>query len=194
MQFADLDMNEVYTYADYFKWKFEERVELIKGHIFKISPAPSRQHQEISSHVHGSFYSYLKGKQCRVYAAPFDVRIPRRSKEDNDITTVVQPDVCVVCDLSKLDERGCVGAPDIVVEILSPSNNRKELKYKYEVYEEAGVKEYWVIIPTEPAVIINTLTNGKYIPSRMLIAGDIAASAVLPGLAIDVEELFKDIN
>ena len=194
MKLADLDMDKMYTYADYFKWKFEERVELIKGRIFKMSPAPSRLHQEILSHINGELYTFLKGKNCRVYVAPFDVRFPRKSNEDKDITTVLQPDICVVCDLSKLDARGCVGAPDIVVEILSPSNNKKELKYKYDVYEEAGVKEYWVILPTEPAIVIYTLTGDKYVSSRMLIGGDIAVSTVLQGFSIDVTELFDNIG
>ena len=193
MKLAELDMDKVYTYADYFNWQFEERVELIKGKIFKMSPAPSRLHQELLSHINGSIYNFLKGKNCRVYVAPFDVRIPRKSVEDKDIITVVQPDICVICDLSKLDDRGCIGAPDIVVEILSPSNNKKELKYKYDVYEEAGVKEYWVVMPTEPAIIIYTLTDGRYVSSRMLIGGDMAVSSVLQGFSISVAELFEGI-
>ena len=194
MKLGDLDINKVYTYADYFKWKFEERVELIKGRIYEMSPAPSRLHQEQSSYIFYTFYHFLIGKNCKVYSAPFDVRLPRRSKEDKDIITVLQPDICVICDESKLDARGCIGAPDIVVEILSPSNNKKELKYKYEVYEEAGVKEYWVVFPTEPALMIYSLTENKYTASRMLIAGDIAISAVLPGFSLDLAELFKEME
>ena len=193
MKLAELDMDKVYTYADYFKWQFEERVELIKGRIFKMSPAPSRLHQKLSSRIHYAFSHFLRDKVCEVYSAPFDVRIPRKSREDKDINTVVQPDICVICDLSKLDDRGCIGAPDIVVEILSPSNNKKELKYKYDVYEETGVKEYWVVMPTEPAIIIYTLTDGRYVSSRMLIGEDIAVSSVLQGFSISVAELFDSI-
>ncbi len=193
MKLADLDMNATYTYADYFKWKFEERVELIKGRIFKMSPAPGRVHQEISTNLQGALFIYLQGHNCKLYSAPFDVRIPRKSKDDKDILTVLQPDICVVCDLSKLDDKGCLGAPDLVIEILSPSNNKKELKNKYEVYEEAGVKEYWVVYPTEPGIMIHTLIDGKYVPSRMLVDGA-AASTVLSGFTVDVETLFKDIE
>lgn len=192
MKLADLDMNKTYTYADYFKWKFEERVELIKGRIFKMSPAPSRMHQKISSRLHGYLFTFLDGNSCELYSAPFDVRIPRKSKADKDIITVLQPDLCVICDLSKLDDRGCLGAPDLVIEILSPSNNKKELKNKYEVYEEAGVKEYWVVYPAEPGIMIHTLIEDKYVASRMLVEG-LASSSVLAGFSVDVEELFKGI-
>lgn len=90
MKLADLDVNKIYTYADYFKWKFDERVELIKGRIFEMSPAPSRIHQELSSDIHNTFYNFLRGKNCKVYSAPVDVRLPRKSKEDRDIITVLQ--------------------------------------------------------------------------------------------------------
>ena len=149
MKLADLDINKVYSYADYFKWKFEERVELIRGYIFKMSPAPNVRHQQLSAEIGGQLWSFLRGKKCQVFTAPFDVRLPRKSTDDKEIITVVQPDICVICDPSKLDKRGCLGAPDIVVEILSPGNNTKELKNKYEVYEEAGIKEYWVVSPQD---------------------------------------------
>jgi Uma2 family endonuclease len=150
MTFAELDVNKVYTYADYFRWTFEERLELIKGKIFEMSPAPNRIHQKLSGDIYGQLWSFLKGNKCQVFAAPFDVRLPRKSKADKDILTVLQPDICVICNPSKLDDRGCIGAPDIVVEILSPGNNAKELKNKYEVYEESVVKEYWVVSPQGP--------------------------------------------
>lgn len=193
MQLSDLDFSKTYTYADYFKWQFDERLELIKGKIFTMSPAPNRSHQEISLAITLKIGNYLKGKPCKVYAAPFDVRLPRSSKEDNAIFTVVQPDICVVCDLSKLDDRGCIGAPDIVVEILSPGNNKKELRNKYEVYEEAGVKEYWIIHPSERTFLKYTLDNkGLFQPSRLLIAGDELTSNVLPGFSMDINEIFEE--
>lgn len=194
MKLADLDVNKVYTYADYFKWQFDERVELIKGRIFKMSPAPSRIHQKLSSYINNTLYNYLRGKKCEVYAAPFDVRLPRKSKEDKDIITVLQPDICVICDLSKLDDKGCIGAPDIVVEILSPGNNATELKNKYEVYEESGVKEYWVVSPQNNTFIIYTLINGKYDASRLMVAGDVVTSSVLDGFSLDLAELFEGLN
>lgn len=191
MELADLDLNKIYTYADYYKWRFEERVELIKGRIFKMSPAPNRRHQDLSTHLHVAIYNFLKGQRCKVYAAPFDVRFPRKSKDDKDIVTVLQPDICVICDESKLDKRGCIGAPDIVVEILSPGNNAKELKNKYEVYEEAGVKEYWIVSPQDETFLVYTLCDGKYLSSRARTTGDIITSTVLPGFSLDLTELFN---
>jgi Uma2 family endonuclease len=193
MELADLDLNKVYTYADYFKWKLEERVELIKGKIFKMSPSPNLIHQRISSRIHTKLGSHLDGGKCEVFSAPFDVRLPRKSKEDKDIITVVQPDICVVCNPAILDSKGCVGAPDIVVEILSPSNTKKELKYKYEVYEEAGVKEYWVVFPPEESIMMYTLVEGKFVASRFKFAGDAFTSAVLPGFSLDLTQLFANI-
>ena len=191
MQLADLDMNKVYTYADYYKWKFEERVELIKGYIFKMSPAPNRLHQELVGKLHIKLGIYLYKNPYKVYIAPFDVRLPRKSKEDKDIITVLQPDLCVICDPSKLDTRGCIGAPDIVVEVLSPSNNKKELRNKHEAYEEAGVKEYWIVLPYEKTMLIYTLVSGKFSTSGLLASGDIVTSAVLPGFSLDLAELFE---
>ena len=193
MEFADLDLTKTYTYADYFKWQFEERVELIKGQIFKMSPAPNRFHQEIAGNIHVRLWLFLEAKPCKVYEAPFDVRIPRKTKNDKDIITVLQPDVCVICDPSKLDKRGCIGAPEIVVEVLSPGNNAKELQKKYQVYEEAGVQEYWVVSPQDQWMRVYTLTNGKFIESPYLLAGDTFNSTVLPGFSLDITDLFKDI-
>jgi Uma2 family endonuclease len=194
MKLADLDLDKTYTYADYFKWRFDERVELIKGKIFKMSPAPNRAHQKITGYLYVRLSAFLENKSCEVYIAPFDVRIPRKSKDDKEIITVLQPDVCVVCDLSKLDRRGCIGAPEIVVEVLSPGNNAKELKKKYEVYEEAGVNEYWLVSPQDQWVRVHTLVNGKYQESSYLVAGDVAQSSVLQGFSLDITTLFKDID
>ena len=192
MELANLDLNKVYTYADYYKWKFEERVELIKGYIFKMSPSPNRLHQEISGGISYQLQKFLERSPCKVYTAPFDVRFPRKSKADKDIITVLQPDICVVCDRSKLDDRGCIGAPDIVVEVLSPSNNKKELKNKYEIYEEAGVKEYWIVWPYEQTMIVYTLTDGKFVSSPVISGGDILTTSVLPGFSLNISELFRD--
>jgi len=189
----DFSYGGVYTYADYLKWTIEERLELIKGKIFRMGPAPSSIHQRISQHINRELLIYLKGKSCEVFVAPFDVRLTTKSKRDEDITTVVQPDLCVVCDPAKIDKRGCIGAPDIMVEILSPSNTRKELKNKYEVYEESGVKEYWILSPQDHSFLVYTLKDGKFFPSRLMTEGDIVTSSVLEGFALDLEELFGSI-
>lgn len=144
----------VYTYADYLKWKFEERLELFRGKIFKLS-APNTKHQVIAGNIFVQVKTVLEGKRCFVFIAPFDVRLPvKNKKKDDEITTVVQPDLGIVCDKSKIDERGCCGAPDLVIEILSPGNSQKEVQFKFELYEESGVKEYWIINPVEENIVV----------------------------------------
>ena len=192
MELADLDLNKTYTYADYLKWQFQDRVELIKGRIFKMSPAPNYGHQAISMNFSGQLWSYLRGKTCRVVTAPFDIRLAQKTAKDEEITTVVQPDICVICDSSEIDNRGYyTGVPEIVVEILSPSNNKKELKNKYELYEEAGVKEYWIVLPPEKAVQIFTLKEGKYVGSKYMYPGDEPMSSVITGFSLDIGQLFS---
>lgn len=192
MQLSDLDLNKTYTYADYLKWTFDERLELIKGKIFTMSPAPGSVHQLISGAVFFELYSYLKGKPCKVFAAPFDVRLIRRSVNDKDITTVVQPDICVICEPKKVDGKGCIGAPDIVVEILSPGNNKKELRNKFEAYEEAGVLEYWIINPTEKNLLQYILTEGRFQASRPFTIDDKLTTSILPGFMLTIDDLFAD--
>ncbi len=193
MTLADLDINGVYSYADYYSWKFEERVELIKGKIFPMSPAPNRFHQFIAGKLFLKIGNFLDKSPCQVYFAPFDVRLPIKGKKDEEIFAVLQPDLCVICDKTKLtDIRGCLGAPDIVVEILPPSNSKKELRYKYDVYEEFGVKEYWVVFPSVKVMMIYTLHNGKYVPSRLFSVEETIQSSVLPGLSITLTDIFGE--
>jgi Uma2 family endonuclease len=178
----------LYTYADYLKWDFEEIVELIKGKIFTKAAAPNRRHQEVSGNLFATLFNFLKNHSCKVYSAPFDVRFSRNpayAKTDS----VVQPDISVICDLSKLDDKGCFGAPDLIVEIISPGNSRVELQNKYELYEEFGVREYWIVHPTDCTVLIYTLIDGKYQPSRLFTSGDRIKSVVLPGFSLDLEEV-----
>lgn len=181
-----------YSYADYLSWEIEEMVELIKGKVFRAAAAPRRVHQEVFGRVFTKLHNYLVGHPCRVYGAPFDVRLPVKSRKHEDIDTVVQPDICVVCDRDKLDELGCVGAPDLIVEILSPGNNRKELQNKYEVYEESGVKEYWIIHPNEQTLLLYFLEQGKYVPSRLFTVGDVVVSRAVGGFELSLTEVFED--
>lgn len=191
--FEDIDLSLSYSYTNYLNWLFDDRVELIDGKVFKMSPAPSPLHQEISGGIFYSIYHHLKNKPCKVYAAPFDVRFPTRSKADNDIFTVLQPDICVICDTSKIDRRGCIGAPDIVIEILSPGNNKTELVNKYKVYEEFGIKEYWVVSPGEKTLLKYILDGeGKYCASRFFTLSEKVYSGVLPGFELDLDEVFGD--
>lgn len=184
-----LDLNGVYTYADYLLWKLEERVELFKGKIFKMSPAPNVKHQKISRNLTIEIGSLFKHKTCQLFSAPFDVRLPQ-NKGDEQIFTVVQPDLCIICDSEKLDERGCVGAPDLVIEILSPGNSKKEMKNKFELYEEAGVREYWVVHPTEENVLVYVLENGEFKGTKPVV-DDYITSYVFPDLKVHTNDVFK---
>lgn len=189
-----LDVNGTYSYADYLKWRLEERVELIEGKLFKMSPPPTRRHQEISSILHGRIFSFLDIKLCKVYSAPFDVRLTLRKSDKTDkIYTVVQPDICVFCGMASLDDRGAIGAPDWVIEILSPGNSRTEMKSKFEVYEENGVKEYWLVEPANEVVIVYVLNEqGKYIGLPPFTAGDTISSRVFPEFRLRVEDIFQE--
>jgi Uma2 family endonuclease len=188
MQLSSLDRNKTYTSADYYKWDFPERVELINGKIYEMLAAPSPYHQEIAGDLYDPIKNYLRDKPCKVYFAPIDVYLTINSKND----TVLQPDICVVCDLSKITKKGCMGAPDIVAEILSPGNSVKEMKIKYDAYEMAGVKEYWVIVPANLLFISYTLVNGKFEQQPVKTVGDIITSTVLHGFSLDLKELFKN--
>lgn len=182
-----------YTYADYLAWDDSVRVELIDGEVYDMTPAPTRKHQEISMTLSVLIGSYLKGKKCRVFAAPFDVRLPGKSTADDDITTVVQPDISVVCDQKKLDERGCIGAPDLIIEIVSPLTAAKDMREKFALYEKYGVKEYWIIHPVEETVMVFLCGNeGKYSKPVIYCSGDIIKVKTLKGLSIGVVDLFLE--
>ena len=189
----DLDLTQQYSYADYLTWQFQERVELIKGYIFPMA-APARKHQRLSWVLTTSFVRHFGVGPCQVYIAPFDVRLPRVPTADNQKTmTVLQPDLCVICDLAKLDDKGCVGAPDLVVEILSPGNSKKEMKQKFDAYQEAGVPEYW-LIQTEDHIVLQYVLNneGIYIGLHPLTDEDELVSRVFPDFRIDLAGVFLD--
>lgn len=188
VSYGQLNPEGSYTYWDYLKWKFEERVELIKGKVFKMSPAPGPNHQRISGKLIMQIMPVFEGTACSVFHAPFDVRlpIPKAGKD----TTVVQPDLCIICDRSKIDRRGCDGAPDLVVEILSPGNSRHEMDTKFGLYQESGVKEYWIVEPAERAVFVYTLQNDRYIGLRPFVEGMRVESPLFPGLRIAVSDIF----
>ncbi|MFK8054880.1 MAG: Uma2 family endonuclease [Saprospiraceae bacterium] len=186
-RFKDLDLTRQYTYAEYLTWRFSERVELLRGWVAKMSPAPSRYHQEVAGALHGTLFQYFIDKPCRLYLAPFDVRLPRTAGGE----TVVQPDLCVVCDEAKLTDQGCSGAPDLVIEILSPGNSTREMREKYALYEEAGVREYWVIEPSNHLVLRYELRNGTYIGLAPKTAEDDDIRPVIfPDLSVTGKRIF----
>lgn len=189
-QISQLDLNGTYSYADYLLWKFKERVELFKGKILEMSPAPNTKHQDISRNLIGEFFPLFKNQKCKLYNAPFDVRLPQYHKEDKNIFTVVQPDICIICDPNKIDGKGCIGAPDLIIEILSPGNSKKEMKNKFQLYEEAGVREYWIIDPDREIVLINILDNGKYITQNPIADSEVS-SHIFPYLRIHTDDIFN---
>lgn len=150
---------ELYTYFDYARWKGDERYELIEGVPYLMAPAPSVLHQKISIRISHAIYDYLKGKKCSVFAAPFDVRLNGLGDMDD---TVVQPDLSVICNPSKLDEKGCNGAPDMVVEILSPSTARHDSVTKYYLYKNSGIREYWIVDPELRTIAVHIFETGRY--------------------------------
>lgn len=182
-------VNGIYTYADYLMWNIKDRVEILKGKIFKMSPAPTISHQGISFNLSGLFFMYFHNKPCKVFASPFDVVLKNKDgKED----TVVQPDLCVVCDPEKLaDGKRCQGAPDLIIEILSPGNSKKEMVNKYELYEEAGVREYWVVRPDYKEITQFVLENNKYRTLPPIVEGTIIHSAIFPELSLQTEDIFR---
>lgn len=197
MEFKDLDLTKNYTYADYVKWSFEEAVELIKGRVFRMA-APLSNHQQTSSNLHVLFKVFLKKKNCRVYHAPFDVRLPKPlslRKSDTDIETVVQPDICIVCDISKIDRRGCVGAPDLIIEILSKGTAAKDVKDKFELYEESGVREYWIASIEDETVLVYRLdNNNNYIGDhRPYVQGDNIKVGIFDDFNVAVEDIFEGL-
>jgi Uma2 family endonuclease len=188
-----LDFDKTYSYADYLTWKFQERLEIFKGKLFKMSPAPSTSHQKVASNLHGILWSKFKNHSCKLFSAPFDVRLLDKKKTTNysDVITVVQPDLCIICDENKLDQRGAFGAPDLVIEILSPGNSKKEMKYKFDLYEEAGVLEYWIVNPEDKTILIYILKENQFIGIHPLIEEDQMNSPLFPQLDFIVEEIFN---
>jgi Uma2 family endonuclease len=195
-ELSQLDLNGTYSYADYLLWQFEERVELIKGKIM-LMVTPNVQHQSLSGELSRQIGNFFHRKNCKLFVALFDVKLydSRKSKlADKDVYSVVQPDLCVICDKDKLTEQGCDGAPDWIIEILSKGNSKKELRFKYELYEENGVREYWLVYPYEQAVqqfVLNEKTQ-KYELVAMFPGDEIASPLLFPDLKIDLAEVFAE--
>jgi len=187
---SQLDFDKKYSYSDYLIWQFKERVELLKGRLFPMA-APNVEHQRISSSLHIKVGGYLLKKKCDVFAAPFDVRLPLPNKKrtKKKINTVVQPDLCVICDDAKLDKQGCIGAPDLVVEILSPGNSRKEMKDKFELYEEAGVLEYWIVDPESEAIEAYLLVDKRYVLQSN--SSNEVQISILPDAKVNTKDLWR---
>ena len=192
METLTLNLDKRYTYADYLNWFDDKRRELIDGFI-NLMAGQARKHQKASGVIFTRIFNFLENKKCEIYSAPFDVRLPKNGEtEDGKIYNVVQPDIVVVCDLTKLDEKGCIGAPDLIVEILSPGTSKKDLKDKFFLYEKSCVTEYWIAYPNEKCInqfILNT--KNKYELKGMFVEDDTISPSMFPDLIIDINDVFK---
>lgn len=177
--------NHRHTYGKYRRWSEDIRYELIDGVADAMAPTPSRRHQEVLGELSRQVANALEGHPCRPYIAPFDVRLPQAGEADDDVDTVVQPDLSVVCDRGKLDEAGCRGAPDWVVEVLSPATAGHDHILKRAVYERAGVREYWLVHPVDRIVSVYRLEDGRYGAPELRELEGRQAVGVLPELEID---------
>ena len=182
-----LQKEKYYTYSDYVKWDDETRCELIGGEVYMMSPAPTRFHQKIIGKLFWQLENHLQGKPCEVYLSPFDVRLNAAEEDD----TVVQPDLLIICDKSKLTDAGCDGAPDMVVEILSPSTAHKDRLLKFRSYQKYGVREYWIIDPVSTTLQACILTNGKY-ETNIYDANETAPVFILDGCGVDLKKVFDE--
>ena len=188
-------LEERFTYGDYRTWPDEERWELIEGIAYSMSPAPMTRHQELSGRLFLEIGKYLKGRHCKVFNAPFDVLLPRMDETDDEVETVVQPDIVVYCDKSKITKRGARGAPDWAIEILSARSAKKDFEAKYQLYQRHGVREYWIVDPDAAVIHAWRLgEDGLFGEEALYEDGEAAPSLVLEGLVMDTKELFKDLD
>ena len=193
MDTSTIDLKKRYSFADYLTWWDDKRRELINGFVSMMTPAPSRMHQRILGDIHFQLKKFLHHKKCDIYIAPFDVRLPSESGDvsDDKVFTVVQPDICIVCDVSKLDDKGCIGAPDLIVEIVSLSSVKKDVEEKFKLYEENGVREYWIVQPNDETLTVFYLENGKYQHKGIYTRGSNVDVQIFEGkLSIDLDEVF----
>jgi Uma2 family endonuclease len=183
-----------FTYADYLIWPEGERWELIDGEAYAMSPAPTNFHQLIVGELFSRIHGHFRGKPCRPFVAPFDVRLPNMGKAHHEVNTVVQPDISLVCDPDKLkDNHGCLGAPDWVIEVLSPGTAVRDQRTKRTLYERHGVAEYWLVHPVDRSVTIYRLENQAYGKSLVFGTEDVCSPLAFPELVIAVADIFIDL-
>lgn len=182
-----------YTYTDYLSWPSAERWELIDGVPYSMSPAPSRRHQEILVELVRQFSNYLVDRPCRVYSAPFDVRLAPSNEADGEVSNVVQPDITIVCDKGKLDEKGCKGVPDLIVEIISPGSAFRDLRDKFRLYESHGVREYWIVHPNDKTVLVFKIDgSGHYAKPEMYSEADEIPVGIFSDLNVILKSVFQE--
>lgn len=185
-----------YTYADVLNWDESVRAEIIDGELYMMAE-PSRIHQAVSGEIFRQLANYLLGKKCKVYAAPFGVRLFEKPDEKgkpvspDKVTTVVEPDISVICDPDKLDDKGCRGAPDLVIEILSPSTKRYDRRTKFRLYERAGVREYWVVDSETRTVSVVELEGGRYQMPDLYTGTVSVPVGILDNCNVDLKTVFQ---
>jgi Uma2 family endonuclease len=194
MPLALKNNNEHWTYADYLTWPDDERWEIIDGVAYAMTPAPTTAHQRILRNLAFAINVQLDGKDCELFLAPFDVRLSQNKQQsDNYIETVVQPDIIIVCDSSKIDDRGCNGAPELVIEILSPSTSKYDLSEKRYLYERHAVGEIWFVHPLDKMIMIFYLQeNGKYGSPDVYGEEDTVVLKSVDGVEVDLRDVFTD--
>jgi Uma2 family endonuclease len=174
-----------YTYADYRQWPEDQRWELIDGEIYAMT-APLRIHQDIVTELGRQIGNFLQSKLCKLYIAPFDVRLPHKNEADDRVDTVVQPDISIICDPSKLDKLGCRGAPDWIIEVLSPSTALKDMNSKRSLYEQHGVQEYWIIHPEDRWIMVYLLNaQATYGKPEIFGMDEPTAAQLFPDFQVD---------
>ena len=197
--FEKYEEDKHYTYADLLEWDDDVRAEIINGVLYMMSP-PLTIHQRVQARLFKHFVIFLEGKTCEAFVAPFGVRL--FPKEDLSDDTVVEPDIVVVCDPDKIDERGCNGPPDLIIEIVSPSNSRRDRLLKFNLYLKAKVREYWIVHPNYKEIDVNILDEDRYTTQTYGVnepdakenekLEEIVPVTVVPGLEIDVKDIFKE--
>lgn len=190
--FQEPDLNGSYSANDYLRWRFEGYVELIRGKIFKMSPAPSDPHQALSGELFSFFHLTLKKSPCTVRSAPYDVYLVKKGESFKNTKNVVQPDIAIICNKQKITHRGCVGSPEFILEILSPSTRKKDLTHKMELYEEYGVKEYWAVSISERLFIVNRLDEDGTYSQKTFTDGAVLSPADFPMLKVDISGIFEE--
>jgi len=188
-----IDYDRIYTYADYLKLEIDEMVEIIRGKIFRMCAAPRIKHQGISLNIASIIHNELKGRNCKVFNAPIDVVLPIANKKRTKSTNVVQPDICVICDPKIIEETAVFGVPDFVIEIVAGKDIKRDTQYKYSIYEEAGVGEYWIVFADIRLVEVFILENGKYQRLNAFSEDDVIPVKTLPGLSISIDDIFEGV-
>jgi Uma2 family endonuclease len=188
-----IDYGKVYTYADYLKLEIDEMVEIIRGKIFRMCAAPRTKHQIINGNIYYRLREQLDGKICKVFNAPIDVVLPIANKKRTKSTNVVQPDICVICDPKIIEETAVFGVPDFVIEIVAGKDIKRDTQYKYSIYEEAGVGEYWIVFAEIRLVEVFILENGKYQRLNAFSEDDVVPVKTLPGLSISIDDIFEGV-